>query len=203
MAGYSNDSQDIDPDLPCPFNSSALKDNPPSEEMIGEIAGLSMYVSLLFLIFQVPVWIVLMVVEVILENFRYSEQFRGLCAIPLLLLSEIILIVLIYRKVRRERSILIPDRVVLNDNKRVTVFNEKILERCFNVMAIIGMVWILIMGMPVESIKYFHIVIQGFAALFFLIFLILRLILMRRFAFGTFLSVVLSVASIVVALVIK
>ncbi len=196
-----HDSCDWDEPVHYSVNPPTKDNAAVSEKRIGEIAGLSMFVSVLFLLLQVPVWIVVMITDVILENHHVSQQNREVVCGLLFLLCECVIILTLYLKIRQRWFYFVPDPIVTKRNSPGIVFNEKILERCFNILAVIGIAWILIMGMSFESIKVFHVVIQGFATLFFAIFLALRLILTRAFSFRTFFSVILSMSSIVLAFV--
>jgi len=167
-----------------------------SDYVVGKIAALSMYISLLFLILQMPVWIALMVVLVLVENGTIPKSQEGLVAIMTLVLSELILIGMIIIHIKRKY---LPFELSEFDNQgrvKPFVFKEKYLERGFNTIAGVCILWILLLGMPVSSIRYMLIVIHGFGILFFIIFFIVRLLLTGRVAYRTLFSILLSAASI-------
>jgi hypothetical protein len=167
-----------------------------SDYVVGKIAALSMYIALLFLLLQVFVWIPCMIIFVLVENDIIPESQEGLASLITFVLSELILIGLIVIHIKRKY---LPFELSEFDNQgrvKPFVFKEKYLERGLNIIAGVGILWILLLGMPTNSIRYMLIVIHGFGILFFIIFFIVRLLLTRRVAYRTLFSILLSTTSI-------
>jgi len=171
-----------------------------SDYIVGEMTALSMYISILFLLFQVFVWIACMPIFVLIENNIIPKSQEGLASLTIFLSSELILVWRIIIHVRRK---CLPFELSeFDDQGRVKpfVFKEQYLERGLNIIAGVGILWILLIGMPMNSIKYMLIVIQGFGILFYLIFFVVRLLLTRRLAYRTVFSILLSITSIWMAI---
>ena len=75
------------------------------------------------------------------------------------------------------------------------------MEWGFNTIAVIGILWVLLLGMRWESVNYLLIVIQGFAVVFLTIFTVVRLLIMKTFSLRTLFSIILSASSIWLAIV--
>jgi len=171
-----------------------------SDYVVGKIAALSMYIALLFLLLQVLVWISCMVIFVLVENDIIPKSQEGLYTLITFVLSELILIGFIVVHVKRKY---LPFALTEFDDQgqvRLFVFNEKYLERSLNIIAVVGILWILLLGMPTSSIRYLLFVINGFGLLFFIIFFIVRLLLTRKIAYRTLFSILLSVTLIWLAI---
>ena len=172
-----------------------------SDYIVGKITALSIYISMLFLLLQVLVWIACMPIFVLIENNIIPESQEGLASIAIFLLSESILV---WRIIVHVRKKYLPFELSDFDDQgrdKPFVFKEQYLERGLNIIAGIGILWILLIGMPINSIKYMLIVIQSFGILFYLIFFVVKLLLTRRLAYRTVFSVLLSVTSIWLAVV--
>jgi len=178
-----------------------MNKNISSDYMVGNIAALSMYISLLFLIFQVLVWIPCAIVAIVLvENNIIPKSHGGLATLMTFVLSELILIVGIIIHIKRKYMPF--ELISCREKGQLKPFNESYLERMLNVTAGAGILWITLLGLSFDAIRIFLIVIQGFGILFLTIFFIVRLLLTKRFAFRTLFSVVLSVTSIWIAIVV-
>jgi hypothetical protein len=170
-----------------------------SDYIVGNIAALSMYISLLFLIFQVLVWIPFAIVAIVLvESNIIPESHGSLACLMTLVLSELILIVGIIIHIKRKY---LPFELIDRREKgQLKPFDERYLEWMLNITAGAGVIWIILLGWSIDSIRIFFIVIQGFGVLFFTIFFIVRLLLTKRFVFRTLLSVLLSLTAIWIAI---
>ncbi|HUU15774.1 MAG TPA: hypothetical protein VMW72_01380 [Sedimentisphaerales bacterium] len=167
-----------------------------SDYVVGKIAALSMYIALLFLLLQVFVWIPCMVILVLVENGTISKSYEGLASLIIFVLSELIIIGLIIIHIKRKY---LPFELSKYNNRgqvKPFIFKEKYLEINLNIIAGVGILWILLLGMPVNSIRYMLIVIHAFGIIFFTIFFIVRLLLTRQVAFRTLFSILLSTTSI-------
>ena len=176
-----------------------MNKNISSDYVVGNIAALSMYISLLFLIFQVLVWIPCAVVGIVLVgNNIIPESHGGLISLITLVLAESILTVGII--IHTKRKYMPFEFSDCHDKGQLKPFNESYLEWMLNITAGAGILWIILLGLSFDSIRIFLIVIQGFGILFLTILLIVRLLLTKKFAFRTLFSVSLSVASIWIAI---
>jgi hypothetical protein len=167
-----------------------------SDYVVGKIAALSMYIALLFLLLQVLVWIPCMVILVLVENDVIHKSHEGLAFYITFILSELILIGSIFIHIKRKY---LPFELSEFDGRgriKPFVFKEKYLEINLNIIAGVGILWILLLGMPANSIRYMLIVIHAFGILFFVIFFVVRLLVTRRVAFRTLFSILLSTISI-------
>ncbi len=159
-----------------------------------------MYILLLFLLLQVLVWIPCMIIIVLVENDIISQSQAGLASLITFVLSELILV---WRIIIHIRKKYLPFELSEFDKQgrvKPFIFKEQYLEAGLNIIAGIGILWILLLGIPMNSIRYMLIVIQGFAVLFFMIYFVVRLLLTRRFAFRTLFSALLSTAAIWIAI---
>ena len=171
-----------------------------SDYIIGQVAAMSMYISVLFIILQVFVWIPVAIVSILLVEGGIIPQFlAGFATIVTLIVFEMILIFGIIFYVRKKYLPL--EMVELNKEEEYNpfIFKEIYLEKLLNITAIAGILWILLLGMQVSSIKYFLFVVQGFGVLFFTIFIVVRLLLTRFFSLRTLFSIILSIGSIIAA----
>lgn len=163
-----------------------------SDYFIGKIAALSMYIAVLFLILQVIVWIPCMVTLILAEMDIIPKSKEGLACFIAFILSELIVIGLIIIHVKRR---CLPFELTELDSQgqiKLFTFNEKYLEINLNIIAGVGILWILLLGMPASSIRYLLIIIHAFGILFFVIFFIVRSLLTRKIAFRTLFSILLS-----------
>lgn len=178
---------------------AGMNTNTSSDYYIGGIAALSMYISLLFLILQVLVWIPCAIVAIVLVgNEVIPESHGGAASLITFVLAELIVSVGIIVHVKRKY---IPFEFAGGDDKaRLRPFNESYLEWMLNITAGAGILWIILLGLPFDSIRVFLVVIQGFGILFLTIFFVVRLLLTNRLSFRTLLSVLLSAASIWIAI---
>ncbi|HIJ52975.1 MAG TPA: hypothetical protein HPP66_07435 [Planctomycetes bacterium] len=170
-----------------------------SDYIVGNIAALSMCISLLFLIFQVLVWIPVAIVAIVLvENNIIPKPQGGLATLMTFVLAESILIAGIIIHIKRKYM---PFELTdCREQGQLKPFNERYLEWMLNITAGAGILWIILLGLSFDSIRIFLIVIQGFGILFLTIFFIVRLLLTKRFAFRTLFSVLLSAAAIWIAI---
>lgn len=172
-----------------------------SDYVVGNIAALSMYISLLFLILQVLVWIPFAIVAIVLvENNIIPKSHGGMASLMTLVLAELIIIAGIIIHIKRKYMPL--EFANSREKGQLKPFNESYLEWMLNITAGAGILWIILLGLSFDSIRIFLIVIQGFGILFLTIFVIVRLLLTKRFAFRTLFSVVLSVTSIWIAIIV-
>ncbi|MBW8042300.1 MAG: hypothetical protein FVQ85_20190 [Planctomycetes bacterium] len=178
-----------------------MNKNISSDYIVGNMAGLSMYISLLFLIFQGLVWIPFAIVAIVLvENNIIPESHGSLACLITLVLSELILIVGIIIHIKKKYMPL--EFADCHEKGQLKPFNESYLEWMLNITAGAGILWIILLGLSFDSIRIFLIVLQGFGILFLTIFFIVRLLLTKRFAFRTLFSVLLSVTSIWIAIIV-
>ena len=170
-----------------------------SDYIVGNIAALSMYISLLFLIFQVLVWIPVAIVAIVLvEKNIIPKPHEGLATFTTFVLAESILITGIIIHIKRKY---VPFELIdRREQGQLKPFDERYLEWMLNITAGAGVIWIILLGWSIDSIRIFFIVIQGFGVLFFTIFFIVRLLLTKSFAFRTLLSVLLSAVAIWIAI---
>jgi len=137
-----------------------------------------------------------MVILVLVETSMILESHQGLAFFITFVLSELILIGLIFIHITRKY---LPFELSEFDGQgrvKPFVFKEKYLEINLNIIAGVGILWILLLGMPANSIRYMLIVIHAFGILFFIIFFIVRLLLTRQVAYRTLFSILLSTISI-------
>ncbi len=177
-----------------------IKNKNTSDYIVGQVAAMSMYIAVLFIILQVFVWIPMVVVGILLvEGGIISQSSAGFVSIVTLIGFEMLLISGITLHIRKKYLPL--GRVELDEGveHNPLIFKEIYLETLLNITAIVGIIFILLLNMQISSIKYFLIVVQGFGAIFFTIFLVVRLFLTRFFSFRTLFSIILSIGSIVVA----
>ncbi len=137
-----------------------------------------------------------MVILVLVETSMILESHQGLAFFITFVLSKLILIGLIFIHITRKY---LPFELSEFDGQgrvKPFVFKEKYLEINLNIIAGVGILWILLLGMPANSIRYMLIVIHAFGILFFIIFFIVRLLLTRQVAYRTLFSILLSTISI-------
>ena len=171
-----------------------------SDYIVGQVAAMSMYIAVLFIILQVFVWIPMVIVGILLvEGGIISQSLAGFATIVTLILFEILLILGITLHIRKTYFPLGGVELDEGVEHNPFIFKEIYLETLLNITAIAGILWIIFLGMQVSSIKYFLIVVQGFGVIFFTIFLVVRLLLTRFFSLRTLFSIILSIGSIFVA----
>lgn len=176
-----------------------MNDKSSSDYLVGNIAGLSIYISVLFLILQVLVWIPCAIVGILLVgNNIIPESQGGLFSLITLVLAELIVCVGIIIHIKRRY---IPFEFACCDEKsHLKPFNEPYLEWMLNITAVAGILWITLLGLSFDSVRVFLVVIEGFGILFLTIFFIVRLVLTKKVALRTLLSALLSAASIWIAI---
>ena len=156
---------------------------------IGVVAALSMYIAVLFVIFQAIV-MPLSLFIMLLAGISDSKMWVAI------LFCESVLVFFIVRHVRR--SLLASEMLEADGygKLRQFVFDERVLQRMLNITAAVGIIWILFMGMPVASIKYFLLVVDLFGLLFLSIFFVVRIWLTKEINAVTVLSMLLPAASV-------
>jgi hypothetical protein len=164
---------------------------------IGKIAALSMYISVIFLLFQLIVNMICVAVITILPEMGIIAASKSdLFMYISIIISELILCVCIWYHIKRKYS---PFEIVkLDENGKIKPFvvKEEYIERSFNVAGIIGILWILLMRESPTSIRIFLIILDGFSILFLSIFFVIRSILSRTMPLRTLASIALSSGSL-------
>jgi len=169
---------------------------------IGKISALSMYISIIFLLFQILVAMSCTAVAVLLPELGIIKNSQTtLFTIICLIFSEAVLIFFIWRHIKYKYLPL--KKTHLNEPGNITpfVFNEEYLERMLNIAAVVGIAWILLMGMHWNSIRYFFIVLHGFGILFLSIFFVVRFTLAHETGVRTFASIILSCLFLYLAII--
>jgi len=167
-----------------------------TEYKVGSITALSILITLLLLIFQIFVCIPTSVVSVLLVGRVIPKSHGDLATLTTFFLSEFLVIGGIILYVRKKYT---PFGVIdYSEDGEIHffVFNEKYLEYLFGIGAVVGILWSFVLGSPPDFIKYFLIVLNGFAVLFFTIFFVVRLVITYVFSLRTLAIIILLCMSI-------
>ena len=172
-----------------------------SDYVVGKITALSMYILVLFLIFQIIVWVAIAVIGILFVEIGIIDKlYQGMSILATFVFAEVIIITGIVLHIRKKYSPFEMTEITEDGSLQPFIFTENYLKWLLNITAVGGIIWILLTGNSINAIKYFLIVIQGFGALFFTIFFIARLIITKQFSSRTFLSIALCCAAVFMAL---
>lgn len=156
---------------------------------IGFIASISMYASVLFIIFQFIILVLSNFFDIVIpEIINLSERIEENLLTISTLSFEIILITAIALHVRKNYMNI--DFLDFKRNKlEFYTFNEKILEKLINVTSVIGILYLNLLGNG-DGIRYFLTIINAFGLVFLIVFLLLRLLFSKKMPLRTIISVI-------------
>ena len=172
-----------------------------SDYVVGKITALSMYVLVLFFIFQIIVWLAIAVIGILFVEIGIIDKpYQGMAILATFVFAEVIIITGIVLHIRKKYSPFEMTKTTEDGSLQPYIFTESYLRWLLNITAVGGIIWILLSGNSISSIKYFLIIIQGFGALFFTIFFVARLIITKQLSSRTLLSIALCCAAVFMAL---
>lgn len=155
---------------------------------IGFIASISMYASVLFIIFQFIILVLSNFLDIVIpEIINLSERVEENLLTTSTLIFEIILITAIAFHIRKNYMNI--DFLDFKKNKlEFYTFNEKTLEKMLNATSIIGILSLNLLENG-DGIRYFLTIINAFGLVFLIVFLLLRLLFSKKIPLRTFISV--------------
>lgn len=172
-----------------------------SDYVVGKITALSMYVLVLFLVFQIIVWAAVAVIGILFTEIGIIDKaHQGIAILATFAFAEIIIIAGIALHIRKKYLPFEMTATTRDGSLQPYIFTENYLKWLLNITAVAGIIWILLTGNAINAIKYFLIVVQGFGALFFTIFFVSRLFITKQLNSRALVSIALCCAAVWMAL---
>lgn len=170
--------------------------NSPGDDdyIVGKITALSMYIAMLFIMFQFVILTIIGLSGIVLFQLGIiHKNYENIFFIICLTIAESLLIIGIYFHLKKKYGRFELIKTNNYGQKEPFIFKESYLEWLISILSLGGILWIYIIGLPPVSIKIFLIIVDSFAILFFSIFFIVRLILTKVVSFTAAIPVALCV----------
>ena len=174
------------------------------DSAVGELALISMYQVLLFLILQILVWVIMALIAILLPELGViTQQVGETLAYAVAALVDLVLIIVLARRGWRQFLENVEEARSNSDGQTSLAlaqarvpFSETHLEAAFGATALGSLAWCLLIGLRSPSLQIVLVVVEVFALLFLLMFMAIRFLSTRKIRFTALACLVVTALSL-------